>query len=65
MGYEVGYKTAGDYDYTVFTVYDTTAVTLTGLTPNTTYYWRVKTLYDDSFATDWCTAVSFQTDVIC
>lgn len=64
MGYEVGYKTAGDYDYTVFTVYDTTAVTLTGLTPNTTYYWRVKTLYDDSFATDWCTAVSFQTDVI-
>lgn len=64
MGYEVGYKTAGDDDYTIFTVYDTTSVTLTGLTPNTTYYWRVKTLYDDSFATDWCSPVSFQTDVI-
>ena len=27
MGYEVGYKTAGDDDYTIFTVYDTTSGT--------------------------------------
>lgn len=64
MGYEVGYKTAGDYNYTVFTVYDTTAVTLTGLQPHTTYYWRVKTLYDDSFVTDWSSEANFLTDLV-
>ena len=64
MGYIVGYKTAGDMNYTEFTVYDTTAVTLTGLAPHTTYYWRVKTLYDDSFSSDWSSVASFQTDLI-
>lgn len=64
MGYLLGYKTAGDFNYTVITVNDTNAVTLTGLQPNTTYYWRVKTLYNDSVSTDWSNAVSFQTDIV-
>ena len=64
MGYLLGYKTAGDLNYTVITVNDTNAVTLTGLLPNTTYYWRVKTLYNDSVSTDWSSVASFQTDLV-
>ena len=64
MGYVVGYKTAGDYDYTEITVYDTNAVTITGLTHHTTYYWRVKALYNDSFSSDWSSEANFQTDLI-
>lgn len=64
MGYMVGYKTAADSSYTEITVYDTNALTLTGLTPHTTYYWRVKTLYDHSFASDWSSEYTFQTDLI-
>ena len=64
MGYLLGYKTAGDLNYTVITVNDTNTFTLTGLLPNTTYYWRVKTLYNDSVSTDWSSIASFQTDIV-
>ena len=63
MAYVVGYKTTSDNDYTEFTVYDTNEVTLTGLTHYTTYYWRVKTLYNDSVTTDWSSVANFQTDL--
>ena len=64
VGYLLGYKTAGDLQYTVITVNDTNTFTLTGLIPNTTYYWRVKTLYNDSVSTDWSSVASFQTDIV-
>lgn len=63
MGYIVGYKTAGDYNYTEFTVYDTNSVTLTGLSVYTDYYWRVKTLYNDSVSTDWSSVATFKTEL--
>jgi len=63
MGYIVGYKTAGDYNYTEFTVYDTNSVTLTGLSIYTDYYWRVKTLYNDSVSTDWSSVATFKTEL--
>ena len=63
IGYIVGYKTAGDYNYTEFTVYDTNSVTLTGLSVYTDYYWRVKTLYNDSVSTDWSSVATFKTEL--
>lgn len=64
MGYIVGYKTPGDYNYTEFTVYGTNTVTLTGLSFYTDYYWRVKTLYNDTVSTEWSSPATFRTDVI-
>ena len=64
IGYLLGYKTAGDLQYTEVTVNDTNSFTLSGLLPNTTYYWRVKTLYNDSVSTDWSSVASFQTDLV-
>ena len=64
MGYIVKYKAAGDYNYTEFTVYDTNSVTLTGLSVYTDYYWRVKTLYNDSISTDWSSEATFKTDLL-
>lgn len=61
MGYVVGYKRAEDNNYTIINVNDTNALTVTGLSPYTNYFWRVKALYGYSDSTDWSTVDTFQT----
>lgn len=59
-GYAYQYKKASDAAWSAETTLNTNTVTLSGLTPNTNYNFRVKALYDSN-ASNFSTTI-FQTD---
>ena len=59
-GWKIQYATAADFSNAVdTTVSDTSFIALSGLTPETMYYARVKNVCDGSAESEWSDAISF------
>ena len=59
-GWRVQYATAANFANAIdATVTDTTFIALSGLTPETEYYARVKAICEDGAESEWCDAISF------